>query len=299
MRNVIAAGLLLATGLSRPAAADDPTKPMGWGATANLSGVSTSGNTSTRSFGGKLRVDRFGERTLFFFEGGGIYQSDKEGDIFAVGTPDAFVVRDERESVKKAERYYSELGLERKLGQKFFASLGGGWKRDLFAGIERQVSLRGGVGYAHVTPEREFKLGALVTFTDQKDLVEDPDLQNPFVGGRLTAEYLRKFGEGLRNKFSSRFALDQNFETSEDTRILWDNALTVTMTRRLALQVGYILNWRNLPAFEDVPLFPEDPPEGPPTGSVLRRLDSLDQTFQVSLVISWPPRQVPVAKPNP
>ena len=274
-------------------------KPPGWSATANLSGVATSGNSSTRSLGGKLRLERNWLRTFFFVEGGGVYQAAREGELFALGTPASFELVDERDTVTKAEKYFTETGFERGVTEKFYWTLGAGWRRDIFSGVEHQVSARGGVGYVDVSPRSEFKAAALATYTDQQDIVEDPELENPFFGGRMTFDYLKKFGEGDRSQFKTFLAVDQNFQTSDDTRILWDNALTVTMTARLALQVGYILNWRNLPAFEEIPVFSLQPPNGVNTGTVLRRLDKLDQTFQVSLVVNWSPRPPSAAKPTP
>jgi hypothetical protein len=81
--------------------------------------------------------------------------------------------------------------------------------------------------------------------------------------------------------------------------ILWDNALTVSMNRRLAIQVGYLLNWRNLPSFEAVPLYTLRPPAGSSNATVLNRLEKLDQTLQVSLVINWSSPPAPDTKPTP
>ena len=263
------------------------------------SGVATSGNSSTRSFGGKLRLDRNWLRTFFFVEGGGVYQGAEEGAIFAIGTPASYEIVDDRETVTKAEKYFLETGFERRVTEKFFWTIGGGWRRDIFAGVEHQVSARGGVGYVDVSPRSEFKAAALATYTDQNDVVEDPTLENPFFGGRLTFDYLKKFGEGDRSQFKTFLAVDQNFQTSDDTRVLWENTLTVTMTARLALQLGYVLNWRNLPAFEEIDVFSLRPPDGVSTGTVLRRLGKLDQTFTASLVINWSPRPPSAAKPTP
>ncbi len=298
-RSPIAVAMAMGLAVLSAAPLRAETKPPGWSTTANLGGVFTSGNSSTSSLGTKLRFERNWIRTFFFFEGAAVYQSAAEGVLFAVGTPDDFTLVDERESEQKAENYYLETGFERRLTDRWFWTLGSGWRRDLFAGIESQLSLRGGAGYAHVTPTSEVKLGALITFTDQQDVAPDPELENPFVGGRLYAEYLKKFGDGARSQFKSRFALDQNFQTGDDTRVLWDNALTVSMTRRLAIQVGYLLNWRNLPAFEEIRLFTARPPEGSSSTTVLRRLDKLDQTLQVSLVINWSSPPPPAANPTP
>jgi hypothetical protein len=297
-RFLLAATLTALAAAAAPAAAQGE-RPPGWSATANLSGVATSGNSSTRSFGGKLRLDRNWLRTFFFVEGGGIYQGAREGEIFAIGTPASYEIVDARENVTKAEKYFLETGFERRVTEKFYWTIGGGWRRDIFAGIEHQVSARGGVGYVDVSPRSEFKAAALATYTDQNDLVEDPELENPFFGGRMTFEYLKKFGEGERSQFKTVLAVDQNFQTGEDTRVLWENTLTVTMTARLALQLGYILNWRNLPAYEEINVFSLRPPGGVNTGTVLRRLEKLDQTFTASLVLNWSPRPPSAAKPTP
>ncbi len=281
-----------------PAAAQ--TKPAGWSATANLSGVATAGNTSTSSFGAKLRLDRSWLRTLFYAEGAGVYQNAEQGSRFAVGSTDAFTVVDETERVKKAENYYADFGFERRITEQLFWTVGGGWKRDVFSGVDRQLSARGGIGYMRSRQDQELKVGVDATYTDETDVVLDPVRENPFFGGRLVAEWLRKFGDGQRSQFQSKAALDQNLQTTDDTRLHWENALTVNITQRLGLQLGYTLEWRNRPAFEEIAVYAQPPlPGASSNAKVTAPLEKMDHTLQASVVINWSRRPPSVAKPTP
>ncbi|HVO11183.1 MAG TPA: DUF481 domain-containing protein [Vicinamibacteria bacterium] len=303
---VLCAGFLL----TAPASLFAQQKPVGWTTTANLSTVATAGNTESFSLGGKLRIERNWLRTVFFVDAGAIRQDASDKNLFAVGplvakdTPcvSPCSVTDNSVRNTKAENYNVETGVERRVTERFFYTVNGGYKRDLFSGIETLASGRAGVGYYWSDRSaQELKLAVDLTYTHQKEQVPDPAKKENFVGGRFEGDYAVKFGDTKNSSFTTKLALDENFQVTSDWRLLSDNALTVQMTRRLALQLGGKIDFRNLPALQEVQLFAAPPVAGGAgaIGQVTTPFKKTDATITVSLVVNWGPQGPAGARPTP
>jgi len=303
---VLCAALLL----TAPASLLAQAKPVGWTTTANLSTVATAGNTESFSLGGKLRFERNWLRTMFFVDGSAIRQDATDHSFFAVGPPvpndtlctSPCTVTDNSTRNTKAENYNVESGVERRWTERFFYTVNGGYKRDLFSGIETLASGRAGLGYYWSDRSaQELKLAVDVTYTHQKEKVVDPAKKENFVGGRFEGDYSVKFGDTKNSSFTTKLALDENFQVTSDWRLLSDNALTVAMTRRLALQLGGKIDFRNLPALQEVQLFLAPPVAGGQgsIGQVTTPFKKTDATITVSLVVNWGPQGPAGARPTP
>jgi hypothetical protein len=287
--------------LGLPAAVLAQTKPVGWTTTANLSGVLTGGNTDAFSFGLKARTERNWLRTQYYLEGGGIRQDAVDKTLYAVGTPASFAITETSVRSTKAENYYVETGFERRVTERFFWSAGGGFKRDLFNGVEQLFSGRAGVGYWWTDrTAQELKLALDATYNHQKEKVPDPTTKDNFAGARLSADYAVKFGTNKQSAYTSKLALDQNLQVGKDLRAQWDNALTVSISRRLALQLGGKADFRNLPALQEVQLFAAPPVAGASSSDkVTTPYKKTDVTLTVSFVLNWGPQGPAGARPTP
>jgi hypothetical protein len=276
-------------------------RPVGWTTTANLSGVFTGGNSQASSFGFKARTERNWLRSQFFLDGGGIRQAAVDEVFYAVGTPSDFTVTDLSTTSTKAENYYAATGFERRVTERFFWNLGGNFKRDLFSGVEELWSGSAGVGYIWTDrTSQDLKLGLAATYNSQKETVPDPATKESFAGARFTADYGVKFGTEKQSSFTSKLAFDENLEVTEDFRSVWDNALTVAVNRRLALQLGAKWAYRNLPALREVDLFAIQPGAGAGAiGKVFVPYQKSDVWLTVSLVLTWGPAGPSGAKPTP
>ncbi len=221
--------------------------------------------------------------------------------FYAVGTPGDFTVTDVSKRNTKAENYYAETGFERRVTERFFWDLGGGFKRDLFSGVEELWSGRAGIGYFWTDrTSRDLKLGLAATYNHQKEKAPDPATKPSFAGARFTAEYGAKFGTEKQSSFTSKLALDENLEVTDDFRSDWDNALTVSMNRRLALQIGGKWAYRNLPALREVGLFASVPAVGASASDkVFVPYKKSDFWLTASLVLTWGPAGPSGAKPTP
>jgi putative salt-induced outer membrane protein YdiY len=288
--------------LSTPASLLAQAKPVGWTTTANLSTVASAGNTEAFSVGAKLRTERNWLRTMFFIDGSAIRQDASDRTVFAVGTPGSFTVTDTSTRHKKAENYNVDSGVERRITERFFWTLNGGYKRDLFSGIETLASGRAGLGYFWSNrSSQELKLAADVTYTHEKEQVKDPAKKDNFVGGRFQGDYSAKFGDTKQSSFTTKLAVDENFQVTDDWRLSSDNALTVSMSRRFALQLGARIDYRNMPALQEVDLFAAPPVPGGPSaiGKVTAPFKKTDATVTVSLVVNWGPQGPAGARPTP
>lgn len=293
--------LVPAAALLAPATARAQTKPVGWTTTANVSGVFAGGNSVASSFGAKARSERNWLRTQYFLEAGGIRQDATDVTRFAVGTPGSFTLTEIETRNTKAENYFADTGLMRRMTERLFWEVGGGFKRDQFSGVEQLWSGRAGFGYFWSDRSaQDLKLGLAATYNHQKEKVEDPATKNSFAGARFTADYALKFGTSKQSQFASKLALDENLEVTDDLRSSWDNTLTVSMNRRLALQLGGKWDYRNRPALLEVPLFASVPgPGASATGNALVPYKKSDFWLTVSLVLNWGPAGPSGARPTP
>ena len=287
--------------LATPASLLAQAKPVGWTTTANLSTVATAGNTEAISLGAKLRTERNWLRTMFFIDGSALRQDASDRTVYAVGTPASFTVTDTMTRNTKAENYNLESGVERRVTERFFYTVNGGYKRDLFSGIETLASGRAGVGYYWSDrTAQELKLAVDLTYNHQKEKVPDPAKKDNFVGGRFQGDYSVKFGDTKQSNFTTKLAVDEDFQVTADWRLTSDNALTVAMTRRFALQIGGKIDFRNMPALQQVPLFLTPPGPGASSNvQVTTPFKKTDATLTVSLVVNWGPQGPAGARPTP
>jgi hypothetical protein len=284
---VVAGALSCAWSAHAQEAASDPA----WNARAVVSGVTTTGNTSTQSLGFKGRLGYDDGQIKWSMEIGGLRKRDSQIELFAVGTPGDFEIVREVSPQTTAENYFAETGVERMLNQRLLLAANGGWRRDLFSGIERLISGRAGVGYAFWTKEGrgEIKGKLEATVNNQRDTVPTPDTDSTFVGLRLGYASFVNLGKNQQNTFRSQLDLDENLQDTADFRAGWENSLTVALSNRFALQVSSEQKLRNQPALREVELHPPgaDPIVTPAIGTAVTPYKKLDSTFAVALVLNW------------
>lgn len=309
-----ASAMTLAAALTTAPLVHAQQKPVGWSSQFDVSGVSVAGNSSTITVAGKVRFDRNYLRTFFTLEGGALRGDAK--DPATNGLPGVYAVGgaanngvlcagtclevDNRDWTQKAENYFGRANLERRVTERFFLYGNGGLVRDLFAGIESDTSVRGGAGYIFSSPEKgELKLDAAVGFASKRQKDPDPAAKESFALAHGGLAWNVKFGDAKRSSFGTNLGVDVNLQVTDDIVGVWQNALTVGMSERLALQIGAGFNYRNLPALNEVDLFSTAPVAGAkPIGKTLVPLEKLDSQVTVSLVIRWSPRPPSVARPN-
>jgi putative salt-induced outer membrane protein YdiY len=258
--------------------------PPGLYANADLSYVLTSGNSSSSSLGFKGDVTRRWTKHSLGFAAGGIRSSSSPETRFAVGTPDDFEVQlPEKETTAAA--YYARGRYDYLLSERLFYTLGLGWERNRFSGIENRWVLDSGVGYVFLNNDKtSFRGAAGLTYTDEGYTVEAGQ-DGSFVGARVGWDFRQKLL--ATTTLTHTLIFDQNLEDGGDSRVDAQLGLHVAMNAKLGLKVNWRILFDNQPALAEVPLFT---PGGVPTGiSVLAPYKKTDQGFSVSLVFSVAP----------
>lgn len=261
------------------------TEPPGLYASADLSYVLTSGNSSSSSLGfrGDLR-HRFDRQAVGFSLAGIRASSSPDGGKYAVGTPEAFELRVPDAELTALE-YFARARYDYILSDRLYVTGGVGWERNTFAGLDNRWVGDAGAGYVFVSNERTtFRGGAGLTYTSEDYTVAS--LANAdFFGARLRWDYIQKLFSGTTLSHSLIF--DQSLESSSDRRLDAAFGVHVAMTGRLGLKVNWRILHDNEPALTEVPLFA---PGGGDTGiTVLAPYKETDQAFSVSLVLSIAP----------
>jgi putative salt-induced outer membrane protein YdiY len=254
-------------------------------ANADLSYVLTSGNSSSSSLGFKGDVTRRYTRHSIGFAAGGIRVSSSPADArFAVGTPLDFEV-EIPETEPTAAAYYGRGRYDYKLSERMFYTLGAGWERNRFAGIENRWLVDTGVGYILLSSDRtSFRAAGGLTYTSE-DYTVETGRDGGFIGLRLGWDFRQLLFTGTT--LTHTFIYDQSLEDSAAYRFDAQVGVHVAMNTRLGLKVNWRLLFNNDPPSTELPLFT---PGGVPTGlTVLAPFKKTDQGFSVSLVFSVAP----------
>jgi putative salt-induced outer membrane protein YdiY len=285
--------------------AKDEDNALGWTAKAALSYVGTGGNAEATSLGFKFNASYNWTRTYFTLLGGGVRADSTTTERFAYGpSQNEFTTVEVENKETTAENYVLDSTLDHNVTKRFYWQAGAGWLRNTFSGVDSRTAARAGVGYFLTDPDSkgaQLKGALLATLTHQKEVVSDPSTHDTFVGLRGLLNFVTNFGPGDKSSFTSRLALDENLQTTEDFRGTWWNSLGVSMTDRFALQVSLGVVFDNQPALGEVPLYGSisgGVPVGPATGSILVPLKKWDREFSVSLVLNLVPKK-PAPPPPP
>lgn len=261
--------------IAAPAIAEDG----GWSDTAEISLVSTTGNSETTSIGFKNTAERAWENASLTIRAGAINVETTTKDSFGVGTPDNFTRGEFTDTT--AESYFLNGRYERNISEKFFWYGGLGWDRNEPAGIKNRYIASAGVGNVWIdTDDVKFSTGYGLTFTDQEDVVPQVGLDETFAGVRFDWDYSNQLTESTA--YTNVLVLDMNLDETSDWRADMLHGLTVAMSERLALKLGLQWLYDAEPA-RTIPVF--DAPGGTQVG--FGEVDDLDQIFTASLVINF------------
>jgi hypothetical protein len=255
----------------------------GWKFSGQLTGVWTSGNAESSTFGlvaTLRRVDEHGELKL---ESGGIRTDASRTTRRAIGTPDDFFIEENESRETTAENYFARLRYDRKLGEQLVVFAGADVLRNTFAGIDSRTLIATGAGHVWVDNENvRFKTNYGVTYTFQQDVVTNPFFKSNFPGTRLALDLRRKLTGTAA--WESALVSDLNFSDTDDVRLDFTNAMPVSVSSTISLKPSLQLIWRNQPALREMDLFA---PDGVATGEkVARPLEKLDSFFTLALVVT-------------
>jgi len=206
------------------AAADEPKNDKDWSDQAELSFVTTSGNTRTTSLAGKnLLSYKLTPRAVGSWKIGGIYGKDK--------------------GVTTAENYSTELRLDYLHTERIYTYVLGGWNKDRFSGIDRRYYGGAGAGYKILAGPKHFLSGeAGLNYT--KEDYTDNTVSN-FLTGRAHGKY--EYAITKRNRFSQSVEYLYDFSDSSHFKVNSETAVVSSLTDLLSLKAGYTVRYDHKP----------------------------------------------------
>jgi putative salt-induced outer membrane protein YdiY len=269
---------VVAAALAAPVVAQDE-KELGWFDNAELTFVTTGGNSAQSTFGLKNALDRIWENRALRFQFGGIRTESTTSTRTASGTASAFNVEETSTSDLTAENYFARGRFEQNVSAAMFVYAGAGWDRNTFAGIDNRYGFVSGVGRAWSDTET-FKLrtDVGVTYTIQDDVVEDPTRNDSFAGLRAGYGLTRKLS--ATTDFASDLIVDENLDDTDDLRADFTNSIAVAMSGSLALKASLQLLYDKQPALEAIPL-------GSGSTNVFTPLGTTDRVFTLAVVLTF------------
>ena len=287
LRNRLKAAAALACAALIPALSSSllaEEKKLGWSDTAELSLVVTGGNAETQTLGFKNQLRRTWQEALLAVNAGGIRA---ESTIISRAVDMSGRELQDDATELTAEAYFLNGRYDRDITMRLFWHAGAGWERNRFAGIDNRYTFLGGLGSNWIDTEKvQWRTTYAATYTDQEDVATDPNVDDTFVGARLTSDYRLKIGSS--STFQDALVLDGNIDDSEDFRADWLNSLTVSISSHLALKVSLLILFDNQPSSILVDEVTLPFPPGTPTGNkALVELDETDTILTTSLVINY------------
>jgi putative salt-induced outer membrane protein len=117
------------------------------------------------------------------------------------------------------------------------------YDRNRFANIGRRFEEGAGLGYTMIDrPMHRLTTEVGSQFVQQRSL---DDVSDSFLAGRAAEVYRYTFR--TNSYFEERFEYLPNFETTEDYRMNGEANLVAPLSRRLAIKLGYVVRFDNLP----------------------------------------------------
>ena len=252
-----------------------------WKATAEVSYVVTSGNTSTSAFSLGTSFTRKWANDSLLFKSYILRSNATTTTRTARGTEIDFDIIENRVERLVAENYLLAGQYDRRVSKKLAAQAGMSWDRNRFAGVDDRVILTMGFGYAWVEAKRTtIKTDAGLTYTWRQYVNQDT---MSFGGLRFNLSAVQKVLDN--SSLSTQFIFDENLKKMTDWRFDWTNSVTASISKSLALKTSFRTIYTHLPALQGLPLFDL---EGLPTGlTVFVPLKRLDTFLTTSIVINF------------
>jgi len=264
-------------------AQDGEEKKLGWFFKGELSGLWTSGNSESFTFGLGSTLKHIWTNSELRFDAGGTQTESSLTTRTAVGTTENFQVNEQTNKEKTAEILFARGRYDYNFTENFYALGGIDWLRNKFAGIDSRTLIGAGVGNKWVDNDNvRFKTDYSFTYTFQSDVVENPFTKTNFPGLRFAYDFWYNLTSST--DFESILILDWNLDNTDDVRADFYNALPIKISEIFTLKPSLQLQWRNDPSLTEVDLFAAD---GTPAGEkVLVPLKKLDSLFSLTLVVN-------------
>ena len=205
-----------------------PPDPV-WFGKADLSFLSTSGNTDTTSIGAGFELNYRPKPWLFTIKGG-----------YLKGATDG---------VTTAESFVGSLRASRDLTERIDVFAGAGYLRNRFSGIENLYNFDAGAGYKILLgPAHFLRVEGGFGYTREQDLVKDTGVLLPtrgYANARAGLGYKWQFTKNAA--FTNDFTYLLDLDDTANWFITDKAAITAAISKIFALQASWTLLYRNQP----------------------------------------------------
>lgn len=266
--------------------ADAPKRP--WNDKASLSFVAVDGNSKSQSLGFTNEFKYTWDHASLAFNVGGVRVGTTTFNRSASG-PDMnnVTVLDSQTTATTTENYFANLRYDHTISEQLFWFALAGWDRNVPSGIDSRYMTSAGLGTWWIKDDRtKFRTDLGLGYTKINPVLLTPGFEESFGTWSFGASFEKKFLAA--SLFTSNLQLTDSLKDSQDYLGVWQNALTVSMSTHLALQVGYNITYKNHPASVGVDVV-QTPVAVPPVvlGQVPVQLKKTDTVFTTSLVITF------------
>lgn len=266
--------------------AEAPKRP--WTDKASLSFVSVDGNAKSQSLGFTNEFKYAWDDGALAFNVGGVRVGTTTFNRSASG-PDMsnVTVLQSETTATTTENYFANLRYDHTISDRFFWFALAGWDRNVPSGIDSRYMTSAGLGNWWIKDDRtKLRTDLGLGYTKITPVLATPGFEDSFGTWSFGASFEKKFLAA--SLFTSNLQVTDSLKESQDYLGVWQNALTVSMSAHLALQVGYNITYKNRPASVGVDVV-QTPVAAPPVmiGQVPVQLKKTDTVFTTSLVITF------------
>jgi putative salt-induced outer membrane protein YdiY len=258
-----------------------------WSDKASLSFVAVGGNASSQTTGfANEYTYNWSAASALAFNASAVRVATRLATYSATGSsPDNFQLSNTTADQVTVADYTASARFTQNLTERTLWFAGGGWERNLPAGIDNRAVVSAGTGYWWTRTERRtFHTDLGLGYTKAIPVVEAPGFPVSYATVNVIVAYEQKVNMGA--EFTSSLSWANSLRESGNFLAIWHNDLSTTLSRRLALKVGYALTYNNRPAFQAVPIILAAPAAPVVSGQALVRLKPLDTLFTMGMVLS-------------
>ncbi len=195
-----------------------------WQDEAELSYVSTGGNTDVTSLSAKNKlIYKFTDRLSGNWDLSALY-GETDGD-------------------KTAERYATELRLDYAINERIYVGGAGGWLQDEFAGIEQRLYLGPTAGYKFILGPKHFLSAETGLDYVTEEYTNDKDAD--FMRGRAMGLYDFLLSE--KSKFTQSLEYLHDFDNADNYNINSVTALITSLSDTFSIKTSYEVHFDNEP----------------------------------------------------
>jgi putative salt-induced outer membrane protein len=209
--------------------AEETKEDKRWKDEAELSFVSTGGNSETTTLSAKnLLLYKFSEKLT------------GEWKIAALESED--------DDKTTAERYSTDLKFSWQFAERMYGAVTAGWLKDEFSGFDARYYAGPLLGYKFMVGPKHFLFGEGGVNFAKEEYTDDTD--NDFLEGRAFGKYEYVFTE--KTKFSQSAEYLHDFDDTDNYKINSETALITALAGNFALKTSYEVRYNHRPIPENL-----------------------------------------------